>query len=72
MAIETITIDGRVYTPEELAALLGLDALEPPYDSAELQRLVNEANSQNNALVQLLTAAVVLAVLKRDFIVKSL
>jgi hypothetical protein len=61
---ETLTISGTVYTLAELEALLGVDALEPPYDTAELQQLITEANQDsNNALGELLAALLLLALL---------
>jgi hypothetical protein len=59
--VKTITVEGRTYTVEELEALLGIDTLEPPYDTAELQRLVNEANQDDGPLSELLLAALLLA-----------
>jgi hypothetical protein len=62
MSVETLTISGTVYTLAELEALTGVDALEPPYDVAELQRLVTEANrDSSNALSELIVATLLLA-----------
>jgi hypothetical protein len=59
--VKNITVEGRVYTVEELEALLDIDTLEPPYDTAELQRLVNEANQDDGPISELLLAALLLA-----------
>jgi hypothetical protein len=60
--VETITIDGTAYTVAELEALLGIERLEPPYDTAELQRLLNDANQDSSSpMAELLAALVLLA-----------
>ena len=62
--VETLTINGTAYTLAELEALVGVDALEPPYDTEELQRLIDEANQESsNALEELMVAALLLALL---------
>lgn len=64
--VETISIEGRAYTLDELEALLGVERIEEPYSTTELQALINEANTESsNALAELLVALVVLALLPR-------
>lgn len=62
--VETLTINGTAYPLAELEALVGTDALEPPYDTAELQTLIDEANRESsNALEELLVATLLLALI---------
>ena len=62
--VETLTINGTAYPLAELEALIGADALEPPYDTDELQTLIDEANRESsNALEELLVAALLLALI---------
>ena len=71
--VELITIDGITYSPDELEELLGIDRLDPPYDTAELQALIDEANDESSsALAELVGALLLLALipgLPRDRIV---
>ena len=73
MAVELITIDGITYSPDELEELLGIDRLDPPYDTAELQALIDEANEESSsALAELVGALLLLALIpgvSRDRIV---
>ena len=62
--VETITINGTAYTVDELESLLGIERLEPPYNTAELQALLNEANQDaSNPMAELLAALVLLALI---------
>lgn len=58
---ETIRINGRDYTLDELEEIVGVDALQDPIDTEELQRQISEANRQPSILTPLLLAAVFLA-----------
>jgi hypothetical protein len=62
MAVETITVDGRVLSDAEIDALLA--EFEEPLTTEELQALLDESNREaSNSLLELLAALVVLALI---------
>jgi len=62
--VDQVVVKGRPLTEDEIQAAAELYKLEPPYDLAQLQALINEANQESSGeLEQLLLALLVLALL---------
>lgn len=60
---DTIGIDGTTYSLDELVALVGADALEPPINTEAIQEAIREANWRDDALSRFLAATVLLGAL---------